>query len=211
MPDTSVLFLESHTVDFHDDFSLLFAENASPTVLVCSLHDQSVQVGVIVDPYVHPLQAISLTFEKTVGVLTHASEIPVIIEIPSPSRGHFSPVPLQLFLPKGRNIIQRSWISFYLGAFFTAWHTTFRGGGLSCLLLLLFGGDFFLIGGLVFLLSLLYFFSLFGGGFFPRGFPSFSTFLRDLHLHYVLGYLNWPSSRDPSCLHPSFVSLSAFP
>ena len=26
----------------------------------------------------------------------------------------------------------------------------------------------------------------------------------------VLGYLKWPCSRDPSCLHPSFVSLSAF-
>ena len=58
LPDISVLFLESHVVDmgaFHDDFSLLFAENASPTVLVRSLHDQSVQIGVIVDPYVHPL------------------------------------------------------------------------------------------------------------------------------------------------------------
>ena len=58
LPDTSVLFLDSHTVDmgaFHDDFLLLFAENASPIVLVCSLHDQSIQVGVIVDPCVHPL------------------------------------------------------------------------------------------------------------------------------------------------------------
>ena len=136
LPDISVLFLESHTVDmgnFHDDFSLLFAENDSTTVL-----------------------AISLTFEKTDGVLTHALEMPVIIEIPSPFRGHFSPIILQLFLPKGRNIIQRSWISFFIGAFFTAWQTTFRGGGLSCLLLLLFRGDFFLIGGLVFLLSFLY-------------------------------------------------------
>ena len=128
MPDIAVLFLESHTIDigdFHDDFSLLFAENASSTVIVHSLHDQSFQVGVIVDPYVQHLQAISLTFEKTVGVLTHVSEIPVIIEIPSPSRGRFSPVPLPLFLPKGRNIIQRSWISFYNGAFFIARHTTF--------------------------------------------------------------------------------------
>ena len=108
LPDISVLFLESHTADmevFSDDFSLLFAENASPTVLVCSLHDQSFQIGVIVDPYVQHLQVISLTFEKTDGVLTHVSEIPVIIEISSPSRGHFSPVPLLLFLPKGRNII----------------------------------------------------------------------------------------------------------
>ena len=55
---------------FYDDFSLLFAKNDSPTVLVRSLHDQSVQVGVIVDTYVQHLQAFSLTFEKTIGVLT---------------------------------------------------------------------------------------------------------------------------------------------
>ena len=58
LPDVSVLFLESHTADmevFSDDFSLLFAKNDSPTVLVHSLHDQSFQIGVIVDPYVHPL------------------------------------------------------------------------------------------------------------------------------------------------------------
>ena len=44
LPDLSVLFLESHTVDmevFHDDFSLLFAEESS-TILVRSIHDQSV-------------------------------------------------------------------------------------------------------------------------------------------------------------------------
>ena len=106
LPDISVLFLESHTTDmgdFYGGLSLFFAENSSP-VLVHSLHDQSYHIGVIVDPYVQPLQAISLIFEKTVGVLTHASEIPVIIEIHSPSRDRFSPVPLQLFLPKGRNI-----------------------------------------------------------------------------------------------------------
>ena len=123
LPDISVLFLESHTVDigaFYDDFSVLFAENASSPVIVHSLHDQSFQVGVIVDLYVQHLQAISLTFEKTDGVLTHVSEIPVIIEIPSTSRGRFSPVPLPLFLPKGRNIIQRSWIIFFIGALLTA-------------------------------------------------------------------------------------------
>ena len=122
--------------DFYGGLSLFFAENSSP-VLVHSLHDQSYQIGVIVDPYVQPLQAISLIFEKTVGVLRHASEIPVIIEIHSPSRKRFSPVPLQLFLPKGRNIFQWSWISFYLGAFFTAWHSIF-GGGASSISLLIF-------------------------------------------------------------------------
>ena len=43
LPDIAVLFLESHTAnmrDFYDDFSLLFAENDSPTAIVWSLHDQ---------------------------------------------------------------------------------------------------------------------------------------------------------------------------
>ena len=55
--------------DFHDDFSLLFAEDYSSTVIAHSLHDQSFQVGVIVDTYVQLLQEVSLTFKKTVGFL----------------------------------------------------------------------------------------------------------------------------------------------
>jgi hypothetical protein len=49
---------------------------------------------------------------------------------------------LPLFLPKGRNIIQRSWISFYMGAFFTAWHTTFRGGDYLVSFFSFLGGTF---------------------------------------------------------------------
>ena len=39
------------------------------------------------------------------GTFEQVSEIPVIFEIPSPSRGCISLVPFPLFLPKGRNII----------------------------------------------------------------------------------------------------------
>ena len=52
LPDIVVLFLESHTADmgdFHDDFSLLFAEESSIVVVrahsdhqVHALHDQSI-------------------------------------------------------------------------------------------------------------------------------------------------------------------------
>ena len=182
--DISALFLESHTADmgdFYDDFLLLFAEENSSTVIAHSLHDQSFQVGVIVDTYVHHLQEVSFTVEKTVGFLKqvlhhslfdlHFSSVvlegatvsidtgtfeqvlvtPIIIEIPSSYKKCISQVPLPLFRPKGRNIIQRSWISFYIGAFLTSRHTTFRGGGLPHLLLLPCGGDFFLFRGFVLL------------------------------------------------------------
>ena len=66
LPDILALFLESHTIDmgdFHDDLSLLFIEVDSSIVVVRahsdlqvhSLHDQSLQVGVIVDSYVQHL------------------------------------------------------------------------------------------------------------------------------------------------------------
>ena len=95
----------------------------------------------IVDPYVHPLQAISLTFGKTDGVLTHVPEIPVIIEIPSPSRGRFSHVPLPLFLPKG-------------GTSFRGHGSTSSSEPFSLLGTLLLGGDylvsfFFSLGGMI--------------------------------------------------------------
>ena len=63
MTNISTLFLESHIVyleDFFDDLPLLFAED-DPSIVVArahfdpqvhSLHDQSFQVGVIVDSYV---------------------------------------------------------------------------------------------------------------------------------------------------------------
>ena len=100
LPDISVLFLESHTTymgDFYDDFSLLFAEESSTVVArahsdpqVHALHDQSFQIGVIVDSSLQLLQEVSLTFEKTAGVLRQVLEISVIIEIPPPSRGFIS-------------------------------------------------------------------------------------------------------------------------
>ena len=103
----------------------------------------------IVDPYVQKLQEVSLSFEETLFSLEHVLhtslvdlhflsivlegetisidtrivekvlETPFIIEILSTHRESISPVPLPLFLPKGRNIIQWSWINFYIGAFLT--------------------------------------------------------------------------------------------
>ena len=72
--------MESHTVDLGDsldDFHLLFAEDDPSTVVarahsdphVHSLHDQSSQVGMIVDTYVQQLAKVSLSFEKTIGSL----------------------------------------------------------------------------------------------------------------------------------------------
>ena len=129
LPDIAALFLESHTTDmgdFYDDLLLLFVEKSSTMVVKAysdpqlhALHDQSFQIGMIVDSSLQLLQEVSLTFEKVVGFLHQVSKIPIIIKILSPSRGHISQVPLPLFLPKGRNIIQRSWISFYIVALFT--------------------------------------------------------------------------------------------
>ena len=72
LPDISALFLESHIADMEDffgDLLLLFSEADSSTVIAHSLHDQSFQVGVIVDTYVQHLQEVSFTVEKTVGFL----------------------------------------------------------------------------------------------------------------------------------------------
>ena len=105
---------------------------------VHSLHDQSSQVDVIVDPYVQQLQEVTLLVEEIVGSMGHflqtslldlhffsavlegatisidtrttkqVSETPFIFGILSTQMGSISFVPLPLFLPKGRNIIQRS-------------------------------------------------------------------------------------------------------
>ena len=46
--------------------------------------------------------------------------------------------------------------------------------------------------------------SLFGGGFFPRGFPSFSAFMRDciICLAFVHGYLTWLVAGTHFCIIP---------
>ena len=54
LPDIATLFLESHTTDIEDffgDLSVLFSKVDSSTVIAHSLHDQSFQVGVIVDSH----------------------------------------------------------------------------------------------------------------------------------------------------------------
>ena len=68
--------MESHTLDlddFFDDLPLLFDED-DPFIVVArahsdphvhSLHDQSLQVDVIVDPYIQQLHEVSLSFEET--------------------------------------------------------------------------------------------------------------------------------------------------
>ena len=57
------------------------------------------------------------TINIDTGTIEQVSETPFIFEILSTHRGSISPIPLPLFLPKGRNIIQQSWINFYIGAF----------------------------------------------------------------------------------------------
>ena len=82
------------------------------------------------------------------------------------------------------------------------------GGSLSCLsysfhFSLLYILDVCRHGGVLITLSIhaSSFISLFGGGFFPCGFSLFPHFLRDcICIHYVHGYLTWPSSQDPSCI-----------
>ena len=72
--------MESHILDFGDnidDMHLLFDEADTSSVVtrahsnphVHSLHDQSLQVDMIVDPYVQQLQEVSLSFEEIVGSL----------------------------------------------------------------------------------------------------------------------------------------------
>ena len=72
LPDILALFLESHIADMEDfsgDLSLIFSKVDSSTVIAHSLHDQSFQVGVIVDSHVQHLQEVSSSFEKTIGFL----------------------------------------------------------------------------------------------------------------------------------------------
>ena len=80
MIDIVGLFIESHTTalgDFFDDIQLLFDED-NPSIVVArahydphvhSLHDQPLQVGVIVDTYVQQLSEVSLSFEETIRSL----------------------------------------------------------------------------------------------------------------------------------------------
>jgi hypothetical protein len=72
LSDIATLFLESHIVDMEDffgDLLLLFSEADSSIVIAHSLHDQSFQVGMIVDSHVQHLQEVSSSFEKTVSFL----------------------------------------------------------------------------------------------------------------------------------------------
>ena len=60
--------------DFYDDFSLLFAKDSSTVVAradfdpeVHALHDQSFQIGMIVDSSLQHLQEVSSSVEKIIG------------------------------------------------------------------------------------------------------------------------------------------------
>ena len=59
-------------------------------------------------------------------------------------------------------------------------------------------GCIFTWGGLDYLIHSCILSSLFWGGFSHMVFSLFPHFMRDVHLHFVLGYLTWPSSWDPS-------------
>ena len=114
-----------------------------------------------------------------------------------------SSIPWALFLPKGRNTILHSRISFFIGAVIGR-HSSFGGGEpLLSLFLSLFSfvhGCMSLWWGVLITPSMHLFLLSFWGRVFPMRFSLFLRFMRELHLHYVLGYLIWPSSRDPSCI-----------
>ena len=106
----------------------------------------------IVDPYEQQLVEDSLSLEETNGSMEQVQQTSLtdlhsffsaqlegvnfsistgILEQVSGPPYIFRTVPWALFLPKGRNIIQHSWTSFFLGAAFTGRHSSFGGGASS--------------------------------------------------------------------------------
>ena len=124
-------------------------------------------MGHVLHPsFLDPTLSFSVVLEgATISIDTRTveqfSETPFIFRILSTHWGKISYVPMTLFLPKGRNIIQQSWIIFciHLGAAITNGNSTLRGihlvSSLLLLLLLSYGGDLFLLWGF-FLLILIY-------------------------------------------------------
>ena len=105
--------------DSSDALPLLDAEASSS--VVHSLHDRSSQVEVSVGSHDQQLQQSSSSVAE--------SDIS-LRQILSMHSGSVSSIPWSLFLPKGRNTIQHSWISFFIGAVAVR-HSSFGGGASS--------------------------------------------------------------------------------
>ena len=156
----------------------------------------------IVDPYEQKLVEVSLSAAETDGSVEQVQQTSFnistgILEQVSGPPHIFSSVPFPLVLPKGRNIILHSWTIFFIGVAFTCRHSSFGGGSLFCLSSShhsLFYMDVCHYGRVLITPSMHPFLLSFRGRVFPMRFSLFLCFMRELHLHYVLGYLTWPSS-----------------
>ena len=136
--------------DRPEDLHLLIDEGVTSTVVarahsdpqVHSLHDQSSQVDVIVDPYVQQLVEVSLSVAEIDGSVEQVQQTSfsistgILKQVSGPPH-IFSSVPVPVVLPKGRNTIQHSWTDFFIGAAFTCRHSSFGGEPLLSLFLLL--------------------------------------------------------------------------
>ena len=128
-------------------------------------------------------------------ILEHASQISYILRIlPTHGRG-FIDTPLVLFLSKGKNVVLHSLNRFYikLGSFSIGVYSTLRAGYLVNLSLLLsYGGTFPHMISSPFSNYFILLNSLFGEGFFPCGFSSFSSLWEiALHLYFTLASCTW--------------------
>ena len=157
-----------------------------------SLDDRSLLVELSVDTYDQQLQKGSSSVAEIDSslrqVLQSIEQVSETSEILSMHSGSVSSIPWLLFLPKGRNTIQHSWISFFIGAVIGR-HSSFGRGSLSYLssshLSLLYILDVCHNVGVLITPSIhaSSFISLFGGGFFPCSFSLFPRFMGDVHLH----------------------------
>lgn len=92
-----------------------------------------------------PLEGVSFSIDM--GTFEQFSEIPFIMSFLHTSSLHdwrdFMDTPLVLFLPKGRNVVRRSWSSFFIHrASIIGADSPLRGGHSLTSLLLSYGGDF---------------------------------------------------------------------
>ena len=157
---TSRLSDSASNLEYRSDALPLLDVEASSSV-VHSLHDRSSQVEVSVDSHDQQLQqSSSLVAESYISLR----------QILSIHSGSVSSVPWALLLPKGRNTILHSWISFFIGAVI-GWYSSFAGGAsfVSLPLIILFCTWMYVI--MVGVLDYSIHASLsslfFGGGFFP--------------------------------------------
>ncbi|GLJ09904.1 hypothetical protein SUGI_0118020 [Cryptomeria japonica] len=134
-----------------EEVSLFFEETHESLDIV--LHSSSPDVGVpfsVVWSSSPPLEGVSFSIDM--GTLEQFSEIPFIMSFLHTSSlhdwGDFMDTPLVLFLPKGRNVVRRSWSSFFIHrASIIGADSSLREDHSLTSLPLSYGGDFFLTWG----------------------------------------------------------------